>query len=1586
MTLLSAPVVAASATIIKFGRDFERESMKLSTLAGVSITQMKEWRQAMLDMAPAVGQGPTKLAEALYPIASVGERGAQALEILKMSALGASMGMGEAEEISRALVAAIKAYGDEGLTATRAMDVLHMAIVEGGAEADQFANTLGRVIATADLLGISFEEIVSSVATFTRLGVRADEAVTALRGTMSLLLKPSQGAREELERLGTSIGELRDKVKKDGLADALIELVKLAGENEDSIGRIIPNVRALAGALANAASQTEAYHNIVKLTTTASGNFNEAVAKMSETGAFKMQQFWAQLEATAIVASQHLLPAVVKLMVAVQPLFKVIEQLIGAFNLLPGPIQTTTLALVGLTLVMGPLLSFGGRFIELIALMIGARGLIGVTTGAVGAGVALTTLGAVKVQLTAFTLRMIAAFTALTGVSIALTTQMWLVALPIGKIILLLGGLTFAVYKVAEAFVNAGKAIKEGRFWDFLTERDTDNWVRRMLGMGDASKRVAEIVRDSAAETAVSLASLDNLMQRMKGEDLKNQVNELGLAFGRIKEAGQMTPDVLLRFGKEITQLISLGAKDVPKFLADLADQTDRVTLGANAAARGLNPFSAALVEARKQLAGLAPSTRRELAVGVEMMSFENFAKTATRIEGASKLGQQALRLFYDEIKEGNSATDAAAKKLREVNERIADATRDVGNLTEAQKIATISYHKLGISNEDIAIKLGVATAAVKKYVQHWKDLDEIADQIKITNLKLAESAREDAERRSKIFADQFVKQAELQREAVEQSRQLELTRHDFVIALAAAETRQIGLNFVQREAAFMRYDAMVRARLTAQYDFQRQRVNEQLELDLRTVDASVTGFQDLIFEYHKVAEAKLKALDAGEAVDKLEDDLARAAAAAERLFQHLMRLAGQVIDLGNAVNNLGDTVGGAFGSMVSGIGNVIAAWGRAKQAILEYQRQGGATGIQKATAVVGGATDIIGATAAGGVGARTAMGALAGAGAGLAIGAAFAPASLGISLVVGALAGATVGALRAAFAMTEYQKRAREGAQATQALVKSAVEATGGLDKLRERAAIVGIDVIAAIRDASKTGTREADPEYLKKVLDEIEAKTRQLSAALDKYGLSWKDLGEQARRAHLGTVAQTLYDDFQLLLTAGADTSTVVRGMKDVLNGLINDALTAGVKIPVGMQPILEQLIQMGLLTEENKRLMMGLSSQSVVDFKAMEEAANRYGINLAGLGSRFQQAKLDAAFKQVRTDFDLLVDGGADVGAVLDGMADEIEDLVQDSIKFGTTIPENMRPLIANLIEAGRLTDVNGEKLTDLSKLTFAEVLEVKIGDLISKLDELIETIRDSGRAFSDLGRTQVPPVVVPVEFEPRGWDPQEWISRGGIAGYKWGQPVSGDTTLGELIPPTRIEGFQHGGVGDFGTGTLAMLHGKEAIVPLEKLGNLASVWKVMQPDEVVQGGVLGEVQRRLAAIPDRVLAPGVSGAGSAVGEFKDIGGGQMVPLTHPLYAEWHRQQRIGAGPNPALTPTAPGAEIVPGGIFGEVQRRLADTQPVIFEPGAIKVEINARYVTAESDWIEGAVTQGVFQAIRRNKHGAKNQIREIVKSVT
>jgi TP901 family phage tail tape measure protein len=799
MTLLSAPITAIAVASGRLATQFESNMVKLINIAGVSEEAMRSMREEVLRMAGDVGKGPIELSKALYNIASVGFRGADALEILDRAAKASAIGLGTTADVAKGVVAAIQAYGKESMSAAQATDTLLVAVREGGAEADEFARTLGRVVGTANLVGISFAEVTASVATFTRLGVRADEAVTALRGTMSVLLKPSDEAREQLEALGTSVERLRDKVKKDGLADALVELVKLAKDDADAIGAIIPNVRALAGVLANANSQADAYRSIVLKATAATGELDESYKRLEQTTAQKLAKSFAALQVAMERAGERILPFFVGVIEAATPLFGVIEKIGTAFDSLPAPLQTATVALGAFAIALGPILSITGRLVEVFGMLIGERGIAALTRGMNSLNLstlALTTqtyalAAAQKIQIATMALLgpgfailnrtmetlafttvpalvtrftqleivqrtsafatglMTAAKLRLAGVILALQINVSTLVARIGALEIVQNASVFAsnamaaaklrlaavllaaqlnvatlaarfglltatmgstatasgvlagalsavgtamsvlaaatiivgalvalgaaAIKAAEGVTTLWQAWKEGHFWAKLWERDTDNWVRRMIGLGDGANQAADAFSEAAMKSKMAAAAAAQLESRMTGSDVQKQLFELGDLFEKLDKAGKNTPDILRRIADEAKRLQDAGANVGPAF-RKLIDQFAGGSTSLVETTRSLTPFSDALKDVDTKLAALSATTKKELTLGALNFGFEDFAKKARRIPEAAKLGEDALRKFFDSVndtaKAGEKVTNwvenlrISAKKL----------------------------------------------------------------------------------------------------------------------------------------------------------------------------------------------------------------------------------------------------------------------------------------------------------------------------------------------------------------------------------------------------------------------------------------------------------------------------------------------------------------------------------------------------------------------------------------------------------------------------------------------------------------------------------------------------------------------------------------------------------------------------------------------------------------------------------------------------------------------------------------------------------------------------------------------------------
>jgi uncharacterized protein YukE len=284
---------------------------------------------------------------------------------------------------------------------------------------------------------------------------------------------------------------------------------------------------------------------------------------------------------------------------------------------------------------------------------------------------------------------------------------------------------------------------------------------------------------------------------------------------------------------------------------------------------------------------------------------------------------------------------------------------------------------------------------------------------------------------------------------------------------------------------------------------------------------------------------------------------------------------------------------------------------------------------------------------------------------------------------------------------------------------------------------------------------------------LDDLTDRVELAREAAERYGLTWSDMPnvEDRLRAAM-TAAKDLEIVFRTLVQSGFDVSAVARGMSDDINAWLNQALRAGIAIPEQMRPMLEALILAGELTEENARLLLGMAESGVPSLNEITAAAERYGITLESLGSKVQQLQIDETAQQLIDDWNILSAATDDMGVVFAGMGEQVQQLVNDAIRYGAELPAAMRPMLQAFIDAGQLVDENGNKLTDLSQLNFAEDLTEQVDRLIEKLDELISAIAGVPPAMGGIGRTAttaassaadaVEALNEEVTTLPEGWD--------------------------------------------------------------------------------------------------------------------------------------------------------------------------------------------------------------------------------------
>lgn len=318
---------AVSAVGTKLFLDLSSNFSKIENLVGVTGATLDNFKDGVKRLSVEVGKSQVELSKALFVVTSAGLRGAEAMEVLSAAGKASVVGLGDTTEIARVTTAVIQAYGKENINAAQAANVLFNTIKEGNLDAAELAPKLGNVIGVASKMGVTFAEVGANIATFTRLGVGADTAVTSLTAILSNFLAPGKATVDALEDIGLSAQDVRDSIANNGLAQTLVSLVKQFEGNDDALGALIPNIRALKGVLGVTGNQTEDYIKIVKSLTDDTDGLAKAFDNVSDKPATKLKRSLVQLQNAAIDIGAIVVPVVVKIAEKVSVLVKRFSEL-----------------------------------------------------------------------------------------------------------------------------------------------------------------------------------------------------------------------------------------------------------------------------------------------------------------------------------------------------------------------------------------------------------------------------------------------------------------------------------------------------------------------------------------------------------------------------------------------------------------------------------------------------------------------------------------------------------------------------------------------------------------------------------------------------------------------------------------------------------------------------------------------------------------------------------------------------------------------------------------------------------------------------------------------------------------------------------------------------------------------------------------------------------------------------------------------------------------------------------------------------------------------------------------------------------
>jgi TP901 family phage tail tape measure protein len=361
---VTLPMLAIGGASAKMAMDFQQSMTYVKTDAGDTTDDITKLSNSVLDLAKKSQFSPDELANGLYHLASLGLRGADAMNALTVAQNMAAVGGSNLEDTSTALggalVTGIKGVQDY----SSAAGTLDAIIGAGNMRMQDLVGAIGTgVLPVFKNAGLSITDFGAALATLTDNGQAADAAATHLRMTIALMEAPSGTAKKALEAIGITSTELGYKMQTEGLVPALTDLKK---HLLDTYGTTAMGKEKMAAALtemfgggrSSAAIQTlldqldrvqGKYTQISQQT----GEFSNKVAEQQQTASAKVKIAWDAIQADAIQIGGAILPA---LSSAFATLTNTISNIVAWYQKLSPAQQTVVKDLLIFIGVMGPLL------------------------------------------------------------------------------------------------------------------------------------------------------------------------------------------------------------------------------------------------------------------------------------------------------------------------------------------------------------------------------------------------------------------------------------------------------------------------------------------------------------------------------------------------------------------------------------------------------------------------------------------------------------------------------------------------------------------------------------------------------------------------------------------------------------------------------------------------------------------------------------------------------------------------------------------------------------------------------------------------------------------------------------------------------------------------------------------------------------------------------------------------------------------------------------------------------------------------------------------------------------------------------
>lgn len=297
---LGTASVAASIT-------FEDSMAKVSTIADETEVSYDSMKKSIIDLSNQTGISANDIADNVYNAISAGQSTGDAVSFVTNSTKLAKAGFAEAGQSLDVLTTIMNAYGLEADQVGMVSDTLVQIQNKGKTTVAELSATMGKIIPTANSMGVSLDQLGAGYALMTSKGIATAETTTYMNSLLNELGKSGTKASEALKK-GT--GKTFQELTEGGypLGDVLVMLEEEAKKSGVSLADMFGSAEAGKAALVLATDSGDAFNSLLEDMENSLGVTDAAFEKVNNTTGNKLKQSLNEVKNSAINMGDTLAP------------------------------------------------------------------------------------------------------------------------------------------------------------------------------------------------------------------------------------------------------------------------------------------------------------------------------------------------------------------------------------------------------------------------------------------------------------------------------------------------------------------------------------------------------------------------------------------------------------------------------------------------------------------------------------------------------------------------------------------------------------------------------------------------------------------------------------------------------------------------------------------------------------------------------------------------------------------------------------------------------------------------------------------------------------------------------------------------------------------------------------------------------------------------------------------------------------------------------------------------------------------------------------------------------------------------------